>query len=62
MVRAILAAEDDAFFSHGGFDFGGIAILLPRDCGEFRRNMSPRGGSTITQQVVKNFFSLLNVH
>ncbi len=57
VIRAILAAEDDGFYSHPGFDVGGIAMAF---CHEFVGSVGglcpPRGGSTITQQLVKNFF------
>ncbi len=52
MIHAILAAEDKEFFVHEGVDFRAIAsaaidnILLD----------TTRGGSTITQQVVKQNF------
>ena len=52
VVSAILAAEDADFFEHEGVDFSAIAAAaldnLIYD--------STRGGSTITQQVVKNAF------
>ena len=52
VVYAILAAEDADFFKHEGVDFSAIASAaldnLIYD--------STRGGSTITQQVVKNAF------
>ena len=59
-VDAILAAEDDEFFSHPGFDIGGI---LKAACHETSKRVGlknffglcpPRGGSTLTQQLVKN--------
>ena len=59
-IDAILAAEDDAFFSHPGFDLGGI---LKAACHETSKVVGvknffglcpPRGGSTLTQQLVKN--------
>ncbi len=57
IIRAILAAEDDGFYSHPGFDTGGIAKAF---CHEFLGSLfglcPRRGGSTITQQLVKNFF------
>ena len=51
MVRAILAAEDRTFFEHGGLDYLGLAraAWVGLTSGE-----TPRGTSTITQQVVKN--------
>ncbi len=50
--RAVLAAEDDRFYLHNGFDFQEIenAIASRRSGG------SMRGASTISQQVVKNIF------
>lgn len=57
MISAILAAEDDQFYEHSGFDLGGISMAF---CHEIFGNVfglcPPRGGSTITQQLVKNFF------
>ncbi len=53
VVRAVLAAEDSRFFSHRGFDFRGIlrAFKVNLQHGEIRQ-----GGSTITQQLAKNYF------
>ena len=52
MVNAMLAAEDEEFFEHHGVDFSAIvsAAIDNFSSGE------TRGGSTITQQVVKNAF------
>jgi penicillin-binding protein 1A len=52
LVQAFLAAEDHEFFSHGGLYLKGIARALWRNvtAGEFAQ-----GGSTITQQVAKQF-------
>ena len=55
VVEAFLAAEDKTFFDHGGIDIRGVtraAIANLRGMGGKRR---PVGGSTITQQVAKNF-------
>jgi len=49
---AILAAEDQRFPAHLGFDFQSIADAL-EDRGDGRRL---RGASTISQQVAKNLF------
>lgn len=51
--RATIAAEDANFYRHGGLDFRGIARALITDIAsrDFRQ-----GGSTITQQLVKNSF------
>ncbi|MGI4732314.1 MAG: penicillin-binding protein 1A [Janthinobacterium lividum] len=51
LVRAFLAAEDKNFFSHHGLDYGGLARAAWQGV---VRGSTPRGTSTITQQVVKN--------
>jgi penicillin-binding protein 1A len=53
MVKAILAAEDDRFFEHPGFDYRGIvrAALNLALTGE-----RTQGGSTITQQLARAYF------
>jgi len=54
LVQAILAAEDDRFFEHPGFDYQGLLragvnfLLTAGDRGQ--------GGSTITQQVARMYF------
>jgi penicillin-binding protein 1A len=52
VVFAILAAEDSEFFEHEGIDFSAIAAAAIDNLLSDRT----RGGSTITQQVVKNAF------
>jgi monofunctional biosynthetic peptidoglycan transglycosylase len=51
--RAVLIAEDDAFYSHGGLDWNEIGAAARKNL-EKRRVV--RGGSTITQQLAKNLF------
>jgi monofunctional biosynthetic peptidoglycan transglycosylase len=51
--RAVLVAEDDAFFSHGGLDWDEIRASMRRNL-EARRVV--RGGSTITQQLARNLY------
>ena len=54
MVNAVVAAEDRDFFEHGGVDPLGIARAAYTD---IRGNSASRqGGSTITQQYVKNAY------
>lgn len=50
--RAVLAAEDDRFYLHWGFDLVEIEKALERA----ERGGRLRGASTITQQVAKNIF------
>ena len=50
--RAVLAAEDDRFYLHLGFDFEEIGKAIERS----QRGGRLRGASTITQQVAKNLF------
>ena len=52
LVYAILAAEDSEFFEHEGIDFSAIVSAAIDNLITDRT----RGGSTITQQVVKNAF------
>ena len=49
-LNATIAIEDDKFYSHKGFDLGGLAKAVLSEFGVG----SPRGGSTITQQFIKN--------
>ncbi len=53
LVRAILVVEDRRFFDHPGLDLFGIARALLRNAGDERNG---QGGSTITQQLVKNTY------
>ncbi|MHA7815742.1 MAG: penicillin-binding protein 1A [Pseudohaliea sp.] len=52
-IDALLAAEDDGFFEHGGIDFMGLARAVTElvMTGEKRS-----GGSTLTMQVARNYF------
>ncbi|MGE5662700.1 MAG: PBP1A family penicillin-binding protein [Deltaproteobacteria bacterium] len=50
---AVLAAEDARFYSHRGIDSIGILRALATN---LRRMRLVQGGSTITQQLAKNFF------
>ncbi len=48
---AFLAAEDVDFYTHKGIDLGGI---IKSALYEFFKIGTPRGGSTVTQQMIKN--------
>ncbi len=50
--RAVLAAEDQRFLSHNGFDF----IELRRAIEEFMEKRRLRGASTITMQAARSLF------
>ncbi|MBF8259419.1 MAG: PBP1A family penicillin-binding protein, partial [Actinobacteria bacterium] len=50
---AVLAAEDSRFYSHVGIDSVGIARAF---LANLRHRRFAQGGSTITQQLAKNFF------
>ncbi len=53
LKQAILSAEDDRFYEHGGIDYAGIlrATMVNMTSGSNRQ-----GASTITQLVARNFF------
>ncbi|MDW5265121.1 MULTISPECIES: monofunctional biosynthetic peptidoglycan transglycosylase [Acidobacteriaceae] len=52
LQHAVIAAEDARFYQHHGFDWHAIQIAAKDDMEGDRT----RGGSTITQQLVKNLF------
>jgi penicillin-binding protein 1B len=53
LVQAITSIEDRRFFEHPGLDVFGVARALLRNAGDERIG---QGGSTITQQLVKNTY------
>jgi penicillin-binding protein 1B len=53
LVQAITSIEDRRFFDHHGLDVFGVARALLRNAGDERIG---QGGSTITQQLVKNTY------
>ncbi len=53
LKNAILAVEDRRFFSHSGIDWRGIGRALKAD---INQGGVVQGGSTITQQLIKNAF------
>jgi monofunctional biosynthetic peptidoglycan transglycosylase len=50
--HAVIAAEDARFYQHHGFDWNAIQVAAEDDMEGGRL----RGGSTLTQQLVKNLF------
>ena len=53
LKQAILAAEDDRFYEHGGVDYLGV---LRAAYSNFSAGSVRQGASTITMQVARNFF------
>jgi len=53
LPRAVVAAEDARFFEHQGVDVDGMRRAMEDN---LHRGRLWRGGSTITQQLVKNLF------
>ena len=64
--QAILAAEDNRFFSHSGVDYRVVPRIIQktaaRSAGEWWKGghgfrlLLPQGGSTLTQQLVRGYF------
>jgi len=52
LQHAVVAAEDARFYEHHGFDWHAIQLAAEEDMEGGRL----RGGSTLTQQLVKNLF------
>ena len=50
--KAVLAAEDQRFFDHNGFDYKAIEKAMQSN----QKGKKLRGGSTISQQTAKNVF------
>ena len=55
LVNAFIAAEDQNFYSHPGVDYTSVVRVIFQNILNVAQNKSLVGGSTITQQVVKNF-------
>ena len=53
MAKAVIATEDRRFYQHGGVDYEGIIRAAWRD---LSKGKVVEGGSTITQQVVRNLY------
>jgi monofunctional biosynthetic peptidoglycan transglycosylase len=50
--KAVIAAEDQSFFDHNGFDYKAIEKAMQHN----QQGKKIRGGSTISQQTAKNVF------
>ncbi len=53
LLKAVLIAEDDKFWSHEGFDYESIKQAIERD---LRAGKLKFGGSTISQQLARNLY------
>lgn len=53
MINAVLAAEDDRFFQHGGVDYPGLARAV---LANLLSGNKAEGGSTITMQLARGVF------
>lgn len=53
MKSAILSAEDDRFYQHGGIDWAGVARAMLANLTHMSKS---QGASTITMQVARNFY------
>lgn len=53
MKSAILSAEDDNFYQHGGIDWSGVARAVVANITHMSKS---QGASTITMQVARNFY------
>ncbi|OGR84275.1 MAG: monofunctional biosynthetic peptidoglycan transglycosylase [Elusimicrobia bacterium RIFCSPLOWO2_01_FULL_54_10] len=53
LVGAVLAAEDDTFYVHRGFDFDQIKIALRLN---WKKKRYVYGGSTLTQQLARTLY------
>jgi monofunctional biosynthetic peptidoglycan transglycosylase len=53
LVKAVLIAEDDKFWSHEGFDYEAIQKAIEKDIKTKRFKF---GGSTISQQLARNLY------
>jgi len=57
LINAFLAAEDRTFFQHGGIDYPGLVGAVFDYVAKSGTGERAVGGSTITQQVAKIFFT-----
>lgn len=53
LINAVIVAEDGTFYRHDGVDWYEVEESIKKN---FERGKAARGGSTISQQLVKNLF------
>ena len=53
VVKAVIIAEDDKFWTHEGFDYDAIQKAIEKD---IKKKKFVIGGSTISQQLAKNLY------
>jgi monofunctional biosynthetic peptidoglycan transglycosylase len=53
LIKAVLIAEDDKFWSHEGFDYEALQKAVEKD---IKAKQFKLGGSTISQQLAKNLY------
>lgn len=53
LVKGLIIAEDDKFWSHEGFDYEAIQEAIEKD---LKSKKYKKGGSTISQQLAKNLY------
>jgi monofunctional biosynthetic peptidoglycan transglycosylase len=53
VIKAVIIAEDDKFWSHEGFDYDAIQKAIEKD---IKKKKFAFGGSTISQQLAKNLY------
>lgn len=53
VIKAVIIAEDDKFWSHEGFDYDAIQKAIEKD---IKKRKFAFGGSTISQQLAKNLY------
>ncbi|PCI61493.1 MAG: penicillin-binding protein [Kordiimonadales bacterium] len=59
LINAFLSAEDKNYYNHSGLDYMGMVRANLRNVMNLARGRTLQGGSTITQQVARNFLLTL---